>query len=92
MSFALHNKAIQFCRYTGLHPERGEGGEGVTVLVPGHCVFWYMCSILTKGPDVAKTKIEIFVDLNRAGYDKSVKKNYRSSTNIYKVMAELRIT
>ena len=37
-------------------------------------------------------KIEIFVDLNRAGHNKSVKKNnYRSSTNIYKVMADLQI-
>ena len=34
-----------------------------------------MCSILTKGPDVAKIKNkEIFVDLNGAGHDKSVKK------------------
>ena len=29
---------------------------------------------LQKGPHVAK-KIEIFIDLNRAGHDKSVKKN-----------------
>ena len=35
-----------------------------------------MCSILTKGFGCRKkTKIEIFVDLNRAGHDKSVKKN-----------------
>ena len=30
---------------------------------------------LQKGPHVAKIKIEIFLDLNRAGHDKSVKKN-----------------
>ena len=30
---------------------------------------------LQKGPHVAKIKNEIFVDLNRAGHDKSVKKN-----------------
>ena len=29
---------------------------------------------LQKGPHVAKIKIEIFVDLNRAGHDKSVEK------------------
>ena len=45
---------------------------------------------LQKGPEVAK-KIEIFVDHNRTGDDKSVKKNWRSSTNIYEVMADLRI-
>ena len=30
---------------------------------------------LQKGPHVAKIKIEIFVDLNRAGHDKSVEKH-----------------
>ena len=35
----------------------------------------HMCSILTKGSTCRKNKkIEIFVDLNRAGHDKSVKK------------------
>ena len=29
---------------------------------------------LQKGPHVAKIKIEIFLDLKRAGHDKSVKK------------------
>ena len=34
-----------------------------------------MCSILTKGSTCRKNKkIEIFLDLNRAGHDKSVKK------------------
>ena len=33
------------------------------------------------------------IDLNRAGHDNSVfKKNQRSGTNIYEVMADLRIT
>ena len=33
----------------------------------------YMCvASLQKGPHVAKIKIEIFVDLSRAGHDKSV--------------------
>ena len=35
-------------------------------------MFVYMCSILTKGSGCRK-KIEIFVDLNRTGHDKSVK-------------------
>ena len=35
-----------------------------------------MCSILTKGSTCRKNKkIEISVDLNRAGHDKSVEKN-----------------
>ena len=35
-----------------------------------------MCSILTKGSGCRKNKkIEIIVDLHRAGHDKSVKKN-----------------
>ena len=35
----------------------------------------YICvSSLQKGPHVAKIKIEIFVDLSRAGHDKSVEK------------------
>ena len=34
-----------------------------------------MCSILTKGSTCRKNKkIEIFLDFNRAGHDKSVKK------------------
>ena len=33
-----------------------------------------MCSILTKGSGCRKKHIEICVDLNRAGHDKSVKK------------------
>ena len=35
----------------------------------------YICvASLQKGPHVAKIKIEIFLDFNRAGHDKSVKK------------------
>ena len=37
--------------------------------------FVYMCSILTKGSICRKNKKnKIFVDLNRAGHDKSVEK------------------
>ena len=41
----------------------------------------YMCGILIKGSGCRKQNIEIFVDLNRADYDKSVKKNYGRLTN-----------
>ena len=49
-----------------------------------------MCNILTKGSTCSQKIIEIFVDLNRAGHDKSVKKK-RPSTNIYEILADLRI-
>ena len=40
-----------------------------------------------------KTKIEIFVDLNRTGHDKLLKKiSVLAQLNIYGVMADLRIT
>ena len=35
---------------------------------------------------MSQKNIEIFVDLNRAGQDKSVPKTSHSSTNIYEVM------
>ena len=37
-------------------------------------VFLICVASLQKGPHVAKIKNEIFLDLNRAGHDKSVKK------------------
>ena len=45
----------------------------------GHTYRWHattdMCSILTKGSTCRKNKKnEIFVDLNRAGHDRSVEK------------------
>ena len=43
-----------------------------------------MCSILTKGSTCCKNKkIEIFVDLNRAGHDKSVEKKIRVLAQIF---------
>ena len=41
-----------------------------------------MCSILTKWSGCRKKK-EIFVDLNRAGHDKSVKKNITVQAQIF---------
>ena len=39
-------------------------------------LYMYICvASLQKGPHVAKIKNEIFVDLNRAGHDKTVEKN-----------------
>ena len=43
-----------------------------------------MCSILTKGSTCRKNKKnEIFLDLNRAGHDKSVKKNISVLAQIF---------
>ena len=43
-----------------------------------------MCSILTKGSTCRKNKkIEIFVDLNGAGHDKSVKKEISLLAQIF---------
>ena len=51
-----------------------------------------MCSILTKGSTCRKNKKKyIFVDLNRAGHDKSVEKKI-SVLYIYEVMVDLRTT
>ena len=38
---------------------------------------------LQKGPHVAKLKIEIFVDFNRAGHDKSVRKKISLLAQIF---------
>ena len=43
----------------------------------------YMCSILTKGSTCRKKKEEIFVDLNRAGHDKSVEKKISVLAQIF---------
>ena len=44
----------------------------------------YRCSILTKGSTCRKNKkIEIFVDLNRTGHDKSVEKKISVLAHIF---------
>ena len=49
-----------------------------------HYVIANMCSILTKGSTCRKSKkIEIFVDLNRAGHDKSVEKKISVLAQIF---------
>ena len=48
---------------------------GVYILIRFHLLKLFKCvASLQKGPHVAIIKIEIFVDLNRAGHNKSVKK------------------
>ena len=42
-----------------------------------------MCSILTKGSTCRKNKNDIFVDLNRAGHDKSVEKKINVLAQIF---------
>ena len=42
-----------------------------------------MCSILTKGSTRRKIKNEIFVDLNRAGHDRSVEKKISVLAQIF---------
>ena len=45
---------------------------------------YHICvASLQKGPHVAKIKIEVFVDLNRAGHDKSVEKKISVLAQIF---------
>ena len=46
-----------------------------------------MCSIFAKGSGCRKKEIEIFVELNRAGHDKSVKK---TSSVLAQIFTKLR--
>ena len=49
-----------------------------------HYLYKYICvASLQKGPHVAEIKIEIFVDLNRAGHNKSVKKFFSVLAQIF---------
>ena len=54
---------------------------------------YYMCSILTKGSKCRKNKkLRFFLILIEQVMTNLFKKNQRSSTNIYEVMVDLRIT